>query len=338
MTKEERIAGFAVLGEAIRQFDAESKDELFSQAANTNPWFTPQNIEQAFKGIGHFLDPATMSNWLKKYNLPQESKQIGIVMAGNIPLVGFHDFLAVILAGHQAVIKLSSQDRVLLPVLLEKLVKINPKFSEQILVVDKLPAVDAVIATGSDNSSRYFKKYFKDIPHIIRQNRTSVAVLNGNETLEALQLLGDDIFSFFGLGCRNIAKIFVPAGYNMVPLLNALEGYHEIINHPKYFNNYEYNKAIYLVNKTPHLDTGFALFTQSRELVSPLAVIYYEEYSDEEQLSRNLQTHADKIQCIVSNINLNTTVVPIGDSQLPEIDDYADNIDTMAFLCNISGK
>jgi hypothetical protein len=336
MTKEERIAGFAELGQAIGQFDGESKDELFSQAANTNPWFTPHNIEQAFKGIGHFLAPAIMSNWLKKYNLPQESKQIGIVMAGNIPLVGFHDFLAVILAGHQAVIKLSSQDRVLLPALLEKLVKVNPKFSEQILVVDKLPAVDAVIATGSDNSSRYFKKYFKDMPHIIRQNRTSVAVLNGNETLEALQLLGDDIFSFFGLGCRNIAKIFVPASYDMVPLLSALEGYGEVINHPKYFNNYEYNKAIYLVNRTPHLDTGFALFTQSKEMVSPLAVIFYEEYSDEEQLTRTLQNHADKIQCIVSNGNLNTTTLPIGNSQLPDIDDYADNIDTMAFLCDFS--
>jgi hypothetical protein len=338
MTKEERIAGFAELGQAISQFDMESKEELFSQAANTNPWFTPHNIEQAIKGLGSFLTPAIMSNWLKKYVLPQESKQIGIVMAGNIPLVGFHDFLAVILAGHQAVIKLSSQDRVLLPVLLAKLIKINPEFSEQILVVDKLPTVNAVIATGSDNSSRYFKKYFKDIPHIIRQNRTSVAVLNGNETVGELQLLGADIFSFFGLGCRNVAKIFVPEGYDMVPLLSALEGYQEVINHPKYFNNYEYNKAIYLVNRTPHLDTGFVLFTQSTEIVSPLAVIFYEEYSDEQQLSRTLQTHAGKIQCIVNSGNLNTETIPIGDSQLPDIDDYADNIDTMEFLCNILDK
>lgn len=336
MTKEERIAGFAELGQTVQQFDAESKAELFSKVANTNPWFTPQNIEQALKGISHFLDTEIMSNWLAQYNLPQESKQIGIVMAGNIPLVGFHDFLSVILAGHRAVIKLSSQDGVLFPVLLEKLEKINPKFREQVLVVDKLPAVDAVIATGSDNSSRYFKKYFKDIPHIIRHNRTSVAILNGNETVEALQLLGNDIFNFFGLGCRNVAKIFVPEGYDMKLLLSALEGYHEVINHPKYFNNYEYNKAIYLVNRTPHLDTGFALFTQSSEIASPLAVIYYDEYSDEQQLTGTLQSYANKIQCIVSNSNLNITAVPIGNSQLPDIDDFADNIDTMAFLCDFS--
>jgi hypothetical protein len=202
-------------------------------------------------------------------------------------------------------------------------------------VVDKLTGVDAVIATGSDNSARYFKKYFKDIPHIIRHNRTSVAVLSGHETGDELQLLGDDIFSYFGLGCRNVAKIFVPEAYDMKLLLDALEGYHEVINHPKYFNNYEYNKAIYLVNKTPHLDTGYVLFTQSTATVSPLAVIYYEEYSDEQQLNSTLQTNADKTQCIVSNNSINTETIPIGKSQLPEIDDYADNIDTMLFLCKL---
>ena len=335
MTKDERIAGFVKLAENISQFDSGYKEELFSNAANTNPWFTPNNIEQALNGIVHFLNPATIASWLNNYHLPQEPKQVGIVMAGNIPLVGFHDLLCVLLAGHTAVIKFSSQDKVLLPVLLEMLIKLNPKFNEQIMVVDKLTGVDAVIATGSDNSARYFKKYFKDIPHIIRHNRTSVAVLSGRETVDELQSLGDDIFSYFGLGCRNVAKIFVPEDYDMKLLLDALEGYHEVINHPKYFNNYEYNKAIYLVNKTPHLDTGYALFTQSTATVSPLAVIYYEEYSDEQQLNSTLQTYADKIQCIVSNNSINTKTIPIGKSQLPEIDDYADNIDTMSFLCKV---
>ena len=335
MTKEERITGFVELGTVIRQFDPSHKDKLFSQAANNNPWFTPQNIEQALNGIAHFLTLETMSSWLNNYSLPQESKNIGIVMAGNIPLVGFHDFLSVLLAGHKTVIKLSSQDQVLLPAIIELLIRINPEFSEQIKVVDRLSGIDAVIATGSDNSARYFNKYFKDIPHIIRQNRTSVAVLNGRETVEELQLLGDDIFSFFGLGCRNVAKIFVPEGYEMKVLLDALEVHNEVINHHKYFNNYEYNKAIYLVNSTPHLDTGYALFTQSSATVSPLAVIYYEEYSDEEKLNNSLLTYADKIQCIVSNNHINAETVAIGKSQLPNIDDYADNIDTMAFLCDL---
>ena len=335
MTKDERIAGFAELAETISQFDSGYKDELFSKSTNTNPWFTSNNIEQALNAIVHFLTPASMSAWLDNYHPAHESKQVGIVMAGNIPLVGFHDFLSVLLAGHKAVIKLSSQDNMLLPVIIEILDKINPLFGEQIVVVDKLTGIDAVIATGSDNSARYFKKYFKDIPHIIRHNRTSVAVLNGHESVVDLQLLGDDIFSYFGLGCRNVAKIFVPTGYDMKLLLDALEEHHEVINHPKYFNNYEYNKAIYLVNKTPHLDTGYALFTQSSAMVSPLAVIYYDEYSDEQQLNSTLVDYADKIQCIVSNSLINVETIPIGKSQLPDIDDYADNIDTMSFLCNL---
>ena len=334
MTKEERIAGFAKLAKAISRLGSNPKAELFKKAANANPWFTQNNIEQALNGIVHFLSSVSLSNWSNNYQLPQVTKKIGIVMAGNIPMVGFHDLLCVLMAGHKAVIKFSSQDNVLLPAVLEMLVKINPKFNEQIFIVDRLSGVEAVIATGSDNSARYFKKYFKDMPHIIRHNRTSVAILVGSETVEELQLLGDDIFNYFGLGCRNVAKIYVPAGYDMKILLDALEGNNEVINHPKYFNNYEYNKAIYLVNKTPHLDTGYALFTESSAAVSPLAVVYYEEYSDEQQLKGKLETFSDKIQCIVGNGTLITETIPLGKSQLPEIDDYADNIDTMSFLCN----
>jgi hypothetical protein len=335
MTREERIAGFSQLAQDIQNLDAGNKEELFRDTANNNPWFTAENIDQALNGLTYFLAPETLNNWLDNYSLPQEHKKIGIVMAGNIPLVGFHDFLSVIVAGHMAVIKLSSQDKVLFPVVLEMLLKINPKFSEQVSVVDMLTEIDGVIATGSDNSSRYFKKYFKDMPNIIRKNRTSVAVLNGSETTEELQLLGDDIFSYFGLGCRNVAKIFVPEGYDMKELLDALEGHQEVINHPKYFNNYEYNKAIYLVNRTPHLDTGYALFTQNKDIVSPLAVIYYEAYKDENEILTVLEFNAEKIQCIVSNSNIIENRVPIGKSQLPEIDDYADNVNTMSFLCNI---
>ena len=335
MTKEERIDGFTKLAQAISQLGSNPEAELFYKAANANPWFTQNNIEQALNGIVHFLSPETLSNWLNNYQLPQVSKKIGIVMAGNIPMVGFHDLLCVLMAGQKAVIKFSSQDNVLLPAVMEMLVEINPKFNEQVLIVDKLLGVEAVIATGSDNSARYFKKYFKDIPHIIRHNRTSLAVLDGTETVEELQLLGDDIFNYFGLGCRNVAKIYVPVGYDMKLLLDALEGNNEVINHSKYFNNYEYNKAIYLVNKTPHLDTGYALFTESSAAVSPLAVVYYEEYSDVQQLLGKLASYNDKIQCIISKSTLIKESIPLGKSQFPAIDDYADNIDTMSFLCNI---
>ncbi len=335
MSKEERIDGFAKLAQTLQQLDINRKEVLFSETANTNPWFTTTSIEQAINGLIHFLTPVILLNWLNTYNMPEEPKQVGIVMAGNIPLVGFHDFLCVIISGHKAVIKLSSQDKILFPAIIEMLIGINPEFREQILIVDTLPAVDAVIATGSNNSSRYFKKYFKNMPHIIRKNRTSVAVLNGQESVAELQLLGTDIFSFFGLGCRNVAKLFVPEGYDMIQLLDALEGHNEVINHPKYFNNYEYNKAIYLVNKTPHLDTGYALFTQTKDLFSPLAVIFYEEYADEKQLSTALQLNADKIQCIITNCAMDQETIPIGKAQLPEINDYADNIDTMSFLTNL---
>jgi acyl-CoA reductase LuxC len=332
MTKEERIAGFADLAVTIRQMDSLAKQELFGQTANTNPWFTEANIELALAGISRFLTTETLTTWQNRYELSNTSKKVGVIMAGNIPMVGFHDLLCVVLAGHKALIKLSSTDKILIPRLVEMLIKINPEFSEQIEFVDKLSGADAVIATGSDNSARYFEKYFKDIPHVIRKNRTSVAILNGKESTSDLQLLGHDIFSFFGLGCRNVAKVFVLKGYDMTILLDALAGFHDVINHPKYFNNYEYNKAIYLVNKTPHLDTGYALFTENSAVVSPLAVIYYEVYTDEKQLKDLLQTYSDKIQCIVSNVKLEVDTVPPGKSQYPEIDDYADNIDTMKFL------
>lgn len=336
MTKEERVVGFHTLGEAIQQLTAEEKEDLFLQTAHENPWFTFENIERSLKGVQQFLNEATLNAWLYQYALPNKTRQIGLIMAGNIPLVGFHDFLCVLISGHVANIKMSSQDTVLLNAIIDILTRINPDFGAQITIIDRLPAVEAVIATGSDNSARYFEKYFKDVPHIIRKNRTSVAVLDGHETAQDLQLLGYDIFSYFGLGCRNVAKIFIPKGYDMTLLLDALQDHQNIFNHPKYFNNYEYNKAIYLVNRTPHLDCGFAIFKEDQGLVSPLAVVYYEEYTNPEQLQAKLNLDADKLQCVVGSANLpNTITIPFGKSQLPEIDDYADNVDTMAFLCGL---
>jgi len=338
MTLAERIDAFSELGNKLRKLSNSDSDldNIVDKAGNENRWFTPQSIAQAIEGITFLLDTDKLHNWVKNYNVSQTPNQVGIVMAGNIPLVGFHDFLCVILAGHTAVIKPSSQDMVLIKTIIEMLVKIDPRLSERIIIAEKLNNVDAVIATGSDNTSRYFKKYFQNIPHIIRKNRTSVAVLSGLESENELQLLGHDIFSFFGLGCRNVAKIYLPIGYDMKILLKAQEGHREVINHPKYFNNYEYNKAIYLINGVDHLDTGFALFTQNTDTVSPLAVIYYEEYADLLHLYDTLKLNADKIQCIVSNSKLaSLPTVSFGQAQQPDIDDYADNVDTMAFLCKL---
>ena len=336
MTTEERIAGIIALSDELRSLDLAAKTELFGSASAKNAWFTDDSLAMAFDGILHFLNRDTLTDWLGRYQITNESKNVGLVLAGNIPLVGFHDFLSVLLSGNKAKIKPSSQDSVLLKFISDSLIEINAEFDNQITYVDKLTGIDAVIATGSDNSSRYFKKYFKDIPHIIRKNRTSVAVLNGKESESELALLGNDIFSYFGLGCRNVAKVYVPKGFDMTKLLDALESHQEVRNHPKYFNNYEYNKAIYLVNRVQHLDTGYALFKESIDIVSPLSVIYYEEYKDLDTLENKLASHSKKLQCIVSNTAINKTItVPIGKSQFPDIDDYADNVDTMEFLCSL---
>ena len=335
MTLEDRITGLSSLKQRIDGLDGEEKEDLYFRASNSNPWFTHDSIDLAFKGIRIFLDRDTLRTWTGIYQLPDKSLRVGIVMAGNIPLVGFHDLLCVLVAGHKAVIKLSSQDNVLLKKLIEFLIEESPAFESQIELVDTLPVVDAVIATGSDNSARYFKKYFGKYPHIIRKNRTSIAILDGSETINDFESLGKDIFSFFGLGCRNVSKLLVPKGYKMQTLLDSLQGYKEIANHAKYFNNYEYNKAIYLVNKIPHLDTGFLLLKESSDLTSPLSVVYYEEYSDEEHLTNILKLYTDKLQCVVSQLKLDLVTVPFGQAQLPEIDDYADNVDTMNFLCSL---
>ena len=256
-------------------------------------------------------------------------------MAGNIPLVGFHDLLCTLGAGHKAIIKLSRQDEVLPKYIINLLIEYDPEFGDNIEIVDRLSGIDAVIATGSDNSSRYFRKYFKDYPHIIRKNRTSVTVLTGNETKEELASLADDIFSYFGMGCRNVSKLYIPSDFKMEKLIPHFQPHEALQKHNKYFNNYEYNKAIYLVNMVDHLDNGFALFVESPELVSPLSVIYFERYETLDEVQIKLDEIGNKLQCVVGNIALNRTVIPFGKAQSPEIDDYADDVDTMEFLSSL---
>ena len=335
MTLTQRIEALSKLGKALGSL---TKNELLSWvdlAGNENLWFTQDAIEMALNGISKMLQKDKLELWVKSYLFTNTTKRVGIVMAGNIPMVGFHDLLSVVISNHTAVIKLSSQDKVLLPKVTDLLFTIEPKFKSQIAYVAKLETLDAVIATGSDNSARYFKQYFRKQPNIIRKNRTSCAVLTGNESDEELLALGKDIFSFFGLGCRNVSKLYVPKNYNFVHLLNLLEVYKEIGYHSKWVNNYDYNKSIYLVNREPHLDNGFLLLKESEQMVSPLTVLFYQEYTHLESLKTLLDSQEDKIQCIIGNEATKISPTSFGNAQYPEVWDYADGVDTLAFLSSL---
>lgn len=336
MILSHRIKALSRLGKVIGKLSENEIESIARRAHNINNWFTAGNVKQALEGCAHMLQEDKLKKWTNAYNLsPDTPKKVGVVMAGNIPLVGFHDFLSVLISGHILYAKLSSQDPFLLPYLAEKLVEIEPEFSDYIEYPQFLKEVDAVIATGSDNTSRYFEYYFSSIPHVIRKNRSSVLVLSGNETEEELKETGKDIFSYYGLGCRNISKVFVPEGYTFDNLYEALEEYVSISDHHKYVNNYDYNKSIYLVNKVPHLDNGFLLIRESEEFVSPISVLYYERYKNEEDLKDLLSRYSEKIQCTVStHEGVENRVMP-GNAQKPEPWDYADGVNTLEFLSTL---
>lgn len=299
-------------------------------AKNRNAWFDDENIELAITGITRcFLQEDALQKWAQQYPAPAAIKKVGIVMAGNIPLVGFHDFLCGFISGHIIHIKLSSKDDILLPHLVNKLVEWQPEISELVIFADNLKGCDAYIATGSNNTARYFEQYFGKYPHIIRRNRTSVAILSGNETAEDLHNLGKDIFSYYGLGCRNVTKVYLPEGYDMNLLLDGLKAYSDIIHHHKYKNNYDYYLAIYLLNKVPYISNDFLLMVDNKEPFSAVAVLHYEHYADKAALLANLQSD-DNIQCVIDNVNIG-----YGLSQFPALHDYADGVDTMMFLSTL---
>lgn len=328
MTLQERIEAFSILGDKIRQISKENLDDLTHRAKAENQWFTEDNIKRALQGIAFMLQSEKLTEWLDKYQLsPDVPRIVGIVMAGNIPLVGFHDLMSVLISGHFAAIKPSSQDTYLVRLLLDWLVEIEPRFKKNVEIRERLTNIDAVIATGSDNTARYFEFYFKDIPHIIRKNRTSVAVLSGDESSDELSLLGNDIFWYFGLGCRNVSKVLVPKGYDPTLFFESIEHFNYIANHHKYRNNYDYHKSILLVNGVKHLDNGFLLWLPSEQLVSSISVLHVQEFENREEIEAYLANNSDKIQCTVGN-----SMVSFGQAQHPEPWDYADNVDIIAFL------
>jgi hypothetical protein len=335
MTHNQRIAAFVALGNHLKNISEDTFQSLAESARLENPWFTEDNVRLSLNAIIQYTSHEKLAQWTSGYALePKQYKTVAVVMAGNIPLVGFHDFLSVLISGHAVQLKLSSKDSKLINYIIKHLVWLEPAFEKLITIQDgRIENFDAVIATGSDNSSRYFNYYFKKYPHIIRQNRTSCAILTGNETVEQLQHLGVDIFSYFGLGCRNISKIFIPKEYDLTMLLPHWEKFNTIINHHKYCNNYDYQKSILLVNRIPFLDNGFLILQETEKLVSPISVLYYERYTSHDDLMNILKNHEQKTQCIVGNVE--PAKVDFGNAQFPELWDYADQIDTLAFLAKL---
>jgi hypothetical protein len=330
MNLEERLHSLVQLRRRIDTIDSATLNAIYERVGNQNPWFTPANINTALTGVRKLLDEAALRSWLDPYDLdePTPQKTIALVLAGNVPLVGFHDIMTVFLTGNRALVKASSKDSVLTHFIVEELHAIEPR--APIEFAEQLKNFDAVIATGSDNSSRYFEYYFGKYPSIIRKNRTSCAILFGDESEEQLAALGADVFTYFGLGCRNVSHLFVPEGYDISRLTGPWKVHQDVIHHHKYFNNYEYQKAVFLINEVPFSDTGFVLLTGSDKAVSPVAVLFYEEYTAEEHLRARLAEMQHKIQCVVGSRPPAT--VPFGQAQFPEPSDYADGVDTILFL------
>ncbi len=351
-----RIAAFSKLGYVLRSVDnlsnieKQEREDIYSKALKLfslvdtvqqyNGWFAPDFVKYALISLGESLHEDKLIKWTGSYRKEfvafSAPKTIAVVMAGNVPAVGFHDFLSILISGHKLYAKLSSEDDKLMPAIAEVLTAIEPGFNDMIEFTDgRLGNFDAVIATGSNNTSRYFEYYFGKYPNIIRRNRNGVAVLTGNETREELNALADDVFLYYGLGCRNVARLFVPSGYDFVPLMDVLAVRKEIADNTKYFNNYEYNKAIYLVNGTGHYDTGNLLLTENSSFASPVSVLHYSYYQNPDSLKNELMINHHKIQCVVAGEGFVGNSIQFGRTQSPELWDYADGVDTLKFLLSI---
>jgi hypothetical protein len=353
MTLETKKSVFIELGKFLSQFSENNTikninvlhnetffdafQELIILSQSHNGWYTPENVYFSIQSWSKALTVENLDRWLSAYTLENHNpKNIALVLAGNIPLVGFHDFLSVLITGNNVIVKTSSNDQHLLPFLAKYLIAVAPPLADAIRFVDgKLENFDAVIATGSNNTARYFEYYFKNKPSIIRKSRNSVAVLTGTENKEQLTALGEDIFRYFGLGCRNVSKLFVPKGYNFNTFFEAIFEYQDVIHYEKYANNYDYNKAVFLMSNFKLLDNGFLTIKEDQSHASPISSVFYEYYEDLPALQIRLDSENELLQCIVSSGSIENSV-PFGQTQNPQLWDYADNIDTISFLINIA--
>lgn len=347
MKQQEIINGFAQLGVLMRALgnneewtnfslgvtekEYEDLQYTINRQVSYNGWFVTENVRKSLKALGDLLNEEGLNHWAKSYSYSDNPKRVAVIMAGNIPLVGFHDFLCVLISGHHVVAKLSSEDRTLLPKLAEVLIQLVPSLKDRITISEgRISDIEAVIATGSNNSLKFFEEYFGKYPHIFRKNRTSIAVFTGNESKEELERLGEDIFTYFGLGCRNVSHLMLPQDFELPRFFEAIVPYHDVIHNNKYGNNYDYHKAIFLLNKAELLDNNFVLLKESEDLFSPLAMLHYHRYSSDTEITSYLSKHEEDIQEVVGS-----NYVPFGKAQKPELDDYADGIDTMKWLSEL---
>jgi len=344
MELKERIGAFAELGELLRKSLSEYKEDsdsefsrLITSQQYKNAWFTPENVVSALSALSNELTSEKLTCWTEMYSglkTGHNAFVVGVIMAGNVPLVGFHDFLSVLISGNIVLVKTSSKDTDLIVYLSNLLSSVNPSFREMIRFTEgTLSGFDAVIASGSNNTSRYFESYFGKYHTIIRKNRNSIAIIDGNESDLELKELGSDIFLYFGLGCRNVSKIYLPYGYDLHRMIRNWNSFSGIINHSKYANNYDFSKAVYLVNKEQFLDTGYLLMKEDKGLSSPVAVLYYEYFNSIDSVMQTTDLMKDKIQCIVS-----ANSIPFGKAQAPDLWDYADGTDTIEFILKINSS
>ncbi|MEX1192323.1 MAG: acyl-CoA reductase [Brumimicrobium sp.] len=342
--KEKLVATFSELGKVMVELGQNAKkedinpfisdfydkiNEVILREKAHNGWFTEESVRLSLYHLGKRLNEKELSSWLENTEFTNKPKNVGIIMAGNLPLVGFHDFLSVLMTGHNAIVKMSSDDNRLLPQLIEILEELQPELTNKIKLVDRLNNIDAVIATGNNNSARYFEKYFGHLPNIIRKNRTSLAVLKGDESKDDLKALGKDIFTYFGMGCRNVSQLLIPKDFNMDHFFEAIIDFGEVVNHHKYANNYDYHKAIYLMNQEKIIENGFVLTKEEGSLFAPVSVLLYHRYKSTDEVDDFIEQHENQIQVVVGK-----DYTPFGKAQSPKLDDYADGVNTLDFLTN----
>lgn len=344
MEKEQIISAFCQLGKVMKMhgdsvnwsgFDSGVTEEEFEIVENAirtqvhyNGWFTEELVRKSFRNLSAWLTTEQLQDWTSNYSFSENPKSVAVIMAGNIPLVGFHDFISVLLSGNKIQCKLSSEDNKLLPLLSKYLIQFEPELEKRIHFSDRnLKDFDAVIATGSNNSIQQFANYFSKYPHLFRHNRTSIAVLDGTETSEELRALGEDILDYFGRGCRNVTHLLLPPSFDLNRFFEAIVSLGDVVNNKKYGNNYDYNKTIHLMNLESFLDNNFLLLKEHEKLFSPLAMLHYHFYTEKSEIESYIQLHNDSIQCVIGH-----DFLPFGTAQCPKLDDYADNIDTMEWL------
>ena len=351
MSLEKRINGFVQLGLFLKQFETNEKEPsltiindkfcddfgaLIIRQKAFNGWFTKENVLTAINEIANSLTKANIEEWLNNYKIENnQPKSIGVIMAGNIPLVGFHDMLCVLITGNQIQAKLASNDNTLIKKISEILIFIEPSFDNKIIFCDRLQNFDGVIATGSNNTARYFEQYFGKYPHIIRKNRNSTAIINKDDGINELKKLGIDIFQYFGLGCRSVSKLYIPKNFNLDIIFEAIYDYKNVVDNNKYANNYDYNKAVYFMGNNKLLENGFLLLKEDESLASPVGVLNYEYYNSVDELEEKLRQQKDDLQCVVSSNNSPVDTLDFGLAQRPALNDYADGVDTIKFLLKL---